>query len=149
MAGITIAHETLVIDMRRLPAGPPSMLGKTASPKNSNPIDVSATYSITNGGPAREIALVFASGAPNTASFAVALNGQPIATLPATDVAVPAEWQPPATTPGLNGKDLIYLDPARDTFDCPAGRAVGPLPPDGRAFGDVELRVHRHHPRWR
>ncbi len=117
MEGIAISHETLVIDMRRLPASPPSMLGKTASPKTSNPIDVSATYSITNGGPAREIALVFASGAPSTAGFAVALNGQPIATLPAADVAVPAEWQPPATTPGLNGKDLIYLDPARDTFD--------------------------------
>ena len=117
MAGIAISHETLVIDMRRLSASPPSMLGKSASPKTSNPIDVSATYSITNGGPAREIALVFASGAPSTAGFSATLNGQPIATQPAADVAVPADWQPPATTPGLNGKDLIYLDPARDTFD--------------------------------
>ena len=118
MAGITIAHETLVIDMRRLPASPPSMLGKSDPPKPSYPIDVSVAYSITNSGPAREIALIFASGAPSTAGFSATLNGRPIAAQPATDVAVPAEWQPPATTPGLNGKDLIYLDPARDTFDA-------------------------------
>jgi hypothetical protein len=101
LEGITIAHETLDIDMRRLP----------------NPIDVSVAYSITNRGPARQVALVFASGAPDTADFSLTLDGQPVATRSVMSATVPAEWMPPATTPGLNGKDLLYLGPPSGTFD--------------------------------
>jgi hypothetical protein len=100
LEGIAISHETLNIDMRRLP----------------NPIDVSVTYSVTNRGPAREVALLFASGASDTAGFSAMLDGQPIAAQPAISVTVPAEWMPPATTPGLDGVDLLYLNPPRNTY---------------------------------
>ena len=39
------------------------------------------------------------------------LDGQPIAAQPVMSVTLPAEWMPPATTPGLDGADLLYLDP--------------------------------------
>ena len=111
LEGIAIAHETLDIDMRHLHPNPRKKYDKTDSPEIRNPIDVSVAYSITNRGPAREVALVFASGAPNTAGFSVRLDGQPIAAQPAISVTLPAEWMPPATTPGLDSADLLYLDP--------------------------------------
>ena len=111
LEGIAIAHETLAIDMRRLHPNPRKTYDETDSPEIRNPIDVSVAYSITNRGPAREVALVFASGAPNTAGFSVMLDGQPIAAQPAISVTLPAAWMPPATTPGLDGNDLRYLDP--------------------------------------
>ena len=111
LEGIAIAHETLAIDMRRLHPNPRKTYDETDSPEIRNPIDVSVAYSITNRGPAREVALVFASGAPNTAGFSVMLDGQPIAAQPAISVTLPAEWMPPATTPGLDSTDLLYLDP--------------------------------------
>ena len=97
--------------MRRLHPNPRKTYDETDSPEIRNPIDVSVAYSITNRGPAREVALVFASGAPNTAGFSVMLDGQPIAAQPAISVTLPAEWMPPATTPGLDSTDLLYLDP--------------------------------------
>ena len=111
LKGITIAHETLDIDMRQLHPNPRRTYDETDSPEIRNPIDVSVAYSITNRGPAREVALVFASGAPNTAGFSVRLDGQPIAARPAISVTLPAEWMPPTTTPGLDGNDLNYLGP--------------------------------------
>ncbi len=111
LAGVAISHETLIIDMRRLPVYPVDMRGKTGLPAIHNPITVSVTYSITNSGPAREVALLFASGAPDTAGFSVTLDGQSITSHPAISVTVPAEWLPPAKTPGLDGKDLNYLGP--------------------------------------
>jgi hypothetical protein len=101
MAGIAISRERLMIDMRQL----------SIRPKINNPIDVSVTYSITNSGPAREVALIFASGAPATAGFSVMLNRQPIAAQPAMSVTVPAEWLPPRKIPNLDGKLLNYLGP--------------------------------------
>jgi hypothetical protein len=111
LEGITIAHETLDIDMRQLHPNPKKNYDQTDSPEIRNPIAVSVAYSITNRGPAREVALVFASGAPNTAGFSVMLDGQPIVAQPAISVTLPAEWMPPATTPGLDGNDLNYLGP--------------------------------------
>ena len=111
MAGITISRETLIIDMRRLSVRPEYARSQTDSPEIHNPIDVSATYSITNSGPAREVALLFASGAPATAGFSVTLDGQSITAQPAISVTVPVEWLPPAKTPGLDGQDLNYLGP--------------------------------------
>ena len=111
LEGIAIAHETLDIDMRRLHPNPRKRYGETDSPEIRNPIDVSVAYSITNRGPAREVALIFASGAPNTAGFSVMLDGQPVAAQPAISVTLPAEWMPPATAPGLDGTDLNYLGP--------------------------------------
>ena len=111
LEGITITHETLNIDMRRLHPNPRRTYDETDSPEIRNPIDVSVAYSITNRGPAREVALIFASGAPNTAGFSVTLDGQPIAVRPAISRTLPAEWMPPATTPGLDGNDLNYLGP--------------------------------------
>jgi hypothetical protein len=111
MAGITISRETLTIAMSQLSVHPKFSTKQTDSPEIYNPIDVSATYSITNRGPAHELALIFASGAPATAGFSVTLDGQPIAAQPAISVTVPIEWLPPTTTPGLDGKDLNYLGP--------------------------------------
>jgi len=111
LEGIAISHETLDIDMRQLSLNPRRKYATSDSPEISNPIDVSAAYSLTNSGPAREVALVFASGAPNTADFTATLNGEPVAAQPAISVTVPAEWMPPATTPGLDGNDLRYLGP--------------------------------------
>jgi hypothetical protein len=118
LEGIAIAHETLAIDMRQLRPNPRKTYDKTDSPEIRNPIGVSVAYSITNRGPARGVALVFASGAPNTAGFSVMLDGQPIAAQPAISVTLPAEWMPPATTPGLEGADLLYLDPPSKTVDA-------------------------------
>jgi hypothetical protein len=116
LAGIGISRESLDIDMRRLSARPSSPLGKRGSPEFSNAIEVSVTYAIANRGPEREVALIFASGAPDTTGFTAALDGRAIAAQLAADAQVPAEWQPPITTPGLNGKDLIYLGPAESTY---------------------------------
>ena len=140
LEGIAIAHETLAIDMRRLHPNPRKTYDETDSPEIRNPIDVSVAYSITNRGPAREVALVFASGAPNTAGFSVMLDGQPIAAQPAISVTLPAEWMPPATTPGLDGKDLRYLDPPN------VRRGLAPLSQLRCAIDDIDLRVHGHHP---
>ena len=111
LEGIAIAHETLTIDMRQLHPNPRKTYDETDSPDIRNPIAVSVAYSITNRGPARGVALVFASGAPDTAGFSVMLDGQPIAAQPAISVSLPAAWMPPATTPGLDGNELRYLDP--------------------------------------
>ena len=111
LEGIAIVHETLDIDMRQLHPNPRKKYDDTDSPGIRNPIDVSVAYSITNRGPTRELALVFASGAPSTAGFSVLLDGQPVAAQPAISVTLPAEWLPPATTPGLDSADLLYLDP--------------------------------------
>jgi hypothetical protein len=111
LAGIAISREALDIDMRDLFPNPRATHEQVDSPEIRNPIVVSAVYSLTNRGPAREVGLVFASGAPSTAAFSVTLDGQPVAALPAADVTVPEAWQPPATTPGLEGSDLRYLEP--------------------------------------
>lgn len=111
LTGVAISHESLTIDMRRLPVYPENMRGRTDSLAIHNPITVSVTYSITNSGPAREVALLFAAGAPDTAGFSVTLDGQSITAQPAISVTVPAEWLPPAKTPGLDGNDLNYLGP--------------------------------------
>ena len=111
MAGITISRETLTIDMRQLTTRPEHTRGQADSPEIYNPIDVSATYSITNSGPAREVALIFASGAPAITGFSVTLDGQSITAQPAISVTVPAEWLPPTKMPGLDGNDLNYLGP--------------------------------------
>ncbi len=112
LAGIAIAHETLDIDMRGLSIHPRSTISMTGTVEISNPITVSVVYSITNSGAAREGALLFASGAPSTANFAASLDDQPIAAQPVISVTLPTEWQPPRTTPGLNGSPpLPYVDP--------------------------------------
>lgn len=112
LAGIMIAHETLDIDMRGLSLHPQATTRMTGTVEISNPITVSVMYSITNSGAARQVALLFASGAPSTANFAASLDDRPIAAQPVISVTLPAEWQPPRTTPGLNGNPpLPYVDP--------------------------------------
>ena len=118
LMGVAITHETLDIDMRQLTTYGKYNRGQTDTPtslERSNPIEVSAVYSITNSGPPREVPLVFASGVPSIAGFSALMNGQPVETQLADGVAVPEEWQPPTTTPGLDGHDLFYLGPSEET----------------------------------
>jgi len=107
LEGIAITHETLHIDMRWL----------SLHAAIRNPITVSVAYSIANHGSQREVALIFASGAPDASDFSVTLDGQPIAARREMSVTVPAEWLPPATTPGLeDNHELLYLDPPPEAY---------------------------------
>jgi len=89
MKGVRVLHESLVIDLR------PVAGGEFAH--------VEATYRFRNDGPARQLQLLFATGANEIAGFAVALDGAPVPSA-ARDVGeLPQSWQPPKTTPGLHG----------------------------------------------
>jgi hypothetical protein len=94
MKGVRVLHETLVIDMR------PVARGEFAH--------VEATYRFRNDGPARQLELLFATGANEIAGFTVTLDGAPIPSAPRDVGELPKSWQPPKTTPGLNGHALEY-----------------------------------------
>jgi hypothetical protein len=120
---VAIDRESLVIDMSKLSSAPRKVYSaaEADAAAGHNPISVTSTYTLTNPGPDVTVDLVFVSGAPDTSGFEVALNGEPVSARPAGEIPVPAEWQPPATTPGLpevadggrviTGNDLLYLEP--------------------------------------
>ncbi len=94
MKGVRVLHESLVIDLR------PVARGEFAH--------VEATYRFRNDGPARQLELLFATGANEIAGFAVALNGTPVPSAVRDVGELPKSWQPPKATPGLDGHALNY-----------------------------------------
>jgi hypothetical protein len=94
MKGVRVLHETLVIDLK------PVARGEFAH--------VEATYRFRNDGPARQLELLFATGANEIAGFAVVLDGTPVPSAPRDVGELPPSWQPPKTTPGFNGYEINY-----------------------------------------
>lgn len=94
MKGVRVLHETLVIDLR------PVARGEFAQ--------VEAIYRFRNDGPARQLELLFATGANEIAGFTVTLDGAPIPSAPRDVGELPTSWQPPKTTPGFNGHSMRY-----------------------------------------
>jgi hypothetical protein len=94
---IDVASETLEIDLRPL--------------AQAQPARISATYQLDNRGQGREVELMFVTLSPRVSSFEVTLNGEYIE--PNTQLidatSLPAAWQPPAQTPGLNGAAINYF----------------------------------------
>jgi hypothetical protein len=86
--GIAITDEHLTIDMRQLAMRAPA--------------HVIATYHLANPGPEQRLSLVFVTGVPEAADVVVTLDGHPITSASPT-TALPTAWNPPATTPGLDG----------------------------------------------
>lgn len=91
---VAITHEELVIDLR-------PMVDRGGLAK------VSATYHLDNGGPDKPLDLVFAMGSQATA-FRVTLDGAEITSTVPSDAPLPESWQPPKTTPGLDGAEVNY-----------------------------------------
>lgn len=94
IADITITREELVIDMRPL-------VDRSALAK------VSATYHLDNRGADKQLDLVFAMGSRANA-FRVTLDGTEITSTLPSDAPLPESWQPPKTTPGLDGGEHEY-----------------------------------------
>lgn len=94
MKGVRVLHESLVIDLR------PVARGEFAQ--------VEATYRFRNDGPARQLELLFATGANEIAGFTVTLDGTPVPSAPRDVGELPKSWQPPEHTPGFDGAPLNY-----------------------------------------
>lgn len=94
MKGVRVLHESLVIDMR------PVAGGQFAQ--------VEATYRFRNDGPARQLELLFATGANEIAGFAVSLDGAPVPSAPRDVGELPKSWQPPLHTPSFDQHKLEY-----------------------------------------
>jgi hypothetical protein len=121
VAEIAIVRETLVIDLRPL--------------AEDGPVSVEAVYQLQNPKHEQTIDLFFASGAVGVRGFAVLFDGQPVASEPAPDAAIPESWQPPAETPGIHGRNLDYLSHRRQDVTPYAFELTIPS-------GGHELRVH-------
>lgn len=94
MKGVRVLHEALVLDLR------PVAGGEFAH--------VEATYRFRNDGPARQLELLFATGANEIAGFAVVLDGTPVPSAPRDVGELPKSWQPPPYTPTVDGYVLEY-----------------------------------------
>jgi hypothetical protein len=94
MKGVRVLHEALVIDLR------PVAGGQFAH--------VEATYRFRNDGPARQLELLFATGANEIAGFAVTLDGAPVPSAPRDVGELPKSWQPPLHTPSFDQHKLDY-----------------------------------------
>jgi len=94
LESVAIERETLVLDLRPL--------------ADDQPAVVDATYNVRNDGSARTLRLVFVATGLVGNDNGVWLDGQPISTTPAMTSVVPSSWEPPKTTPGIDGGALGY-----------------------------------------
>jgi hypothetical protein len=100
---IAIAREVLDLDLRPL--------------ANDQPAMVSATYAVRNEGPAQALDLLFvAPGLVGTSrsDVAVWLDNASVPATIAPNQKLPASWQPPATTPGLEGSGPLTYQTRND-----------------------------------
>src|SRR5262249_21592920 len=135
---IFITRETLVIDLRPLANPLPPAEAVQEARKNSKGgseysaamtdlAQVEAVYHLDNRGAEKKLHLLFASGSEQLSDFQVWLGDQSVTCSFATDVKLPATWNPPKSTPGL-GRDqnLSYpghrFTPVSFTVVIPPGR---------------------------
>jgi hypothetical protein len=118
LESVAIEHETLVLDLRPL--------------ADDQPAVVDATYTIRNDGPARTLRLVFVATGLVGNDHGVWLDEHPIPTTPAMTSALPPSWEPPKTTPGIDGGPLRYDIRTNGTLTF----ALGLTP------GQHRIRVH-------
>ena len=129
---VAITRETLTIDLRPL--------------AENGLAQVEAVYHLHNRGPEKTLDLLFASGSASVTGFQVWLGGQQVASAPAKDTTLPASWQAPRETPGLDdGTGLEYLryqsrgvTPLAFTVVVPSG------PHDLRVRYAAEAATHFH-----
>jgi hypothetical protein len=99
---VAILRETLRIDLRPLEHG--------------RPIRITATYVVEHVGPARDLPLMFITGADSIRSIACRWNDQRLAFTTKQVVSMPASWEPPETTPGFVPEEqLLYSRRITDT----------------------------------
>jgi len=119
---VSIARERLRIDLRPLERGDKVM--------------VDVQYQLRNRGPVRTLDLLFAGGAVGVSEFHVRLDGVGVMSRQALNEKLPATWDPPGSTPGLDGRgDLHYLRHGRRTVPPMAFQIT--VPP-----GEHRLEVH-------
>lgn len=93
---IAITRETLDIDLRPL--------------EKDNRAVVTAMYQVRNDGPAEHVDLLFvpvALDSRQTGAAGVWLDGQKVSSRISAAQPLPASWQPPQTTPGLDGQPAL------------------------------------------
>lgn len=96
MIDVAITREELAIDLRPIEAGGRAL--------------VDVAYQLDNRGGAKQLALIFASGASSLHGFKVTLDGAPIRSVLATSGSLPQSWQAPPTTPGPAGPLSFEVD---------------------------------------
>lgn len=110
---VAIEHESLTIDLRPL--------------VSDEPARVVATYAVRNDGPEKRLALEFVAAALAAHGTGVWLDGQPVKVSAGTAGRLPQSWQPPKSTPGLDGGAALAY-PVRESgalffqIALPAGR---------------------------
>ena len=116
VASVSILREQLTIDLRPL--------------AKERPVEVQAGYELSNPHESQTVELAFASGAAGIRGFRVWLDEKPLSSQPRPELQLPASWQPPAETPGLDGRALEYLAYERHdvtpfvfTLTLPPGRS--------------------------
>ncbi len=90
MIDVAIVREDLTIDLRRFDSG-------------GNAV-VDVAYQLENRGAAKQLALIFASGASSLVGFVVTLDGATIPSTPVKSASLPAHWNAPTSTPGPSGE---------------------------------------------
>jgi len=100
---VEIVREHLNIDLRGFASG--------------GPAQVEAVYQLRNRGLEQTLDLVFVTGAGAVLGFQIRLGDEPVASRPAEDLQVRAAWQPPATTPDIDGRGSVpYYTAARGSL---------------------------------
>jgi hypothetical protein len=95
MIDVAIVREDLAIDLRQVERGRAT---------------VEVGYQLDNRGAAKQLALIFASGASSLDGFAVTLDGAAIPAKLVTSATLPESWKAPASTPGPNGPLDLDID---------------------------------------
>ncbi len=90
MIDVAIVREDLTIDLRRLDSGGDAV--------------VDVAYQLENRGPAKQLALIFASGASSLVGFEVALDDAVIPSTLVRSASLPESWKAPISTPGPSGE---------------------------------------------
>jgi hypothetical protein len=99
---VEIVREHLNLDLRGFARG--------------GPAQVEAVYQLRNRGREQKLDLVFVTGVSDVWGFQIRLGDEPVASRPAVDLQLPAEWQPPATTPDIYDQQGVpYADAWRGT----------------------------------
>lgn len=115
LKSIQIERETLQLDLR------PLAQGSTAI--------VEAVYKVRNDGESRTLELIFVANAMTSEGGGVWLNEQPVHSVSADAGALPESWQPPQTTPAIDGSAPLSYDAKRGgamrfTLMLPPGQQV-------------------------
>ena len=94
LAGLRVARETLVLDLRPLAAG------RLAT--------VEAEYRVVNAGPSRVVPLQFLALGEQVEGAQVWLDGRPVRALPLDSLRVPDAWTVATETPALGAEPVPY-----------------------------------------